>query len=71
MLVVHLAHHEGTHTQALESDVSHLQSELRWSIEQATKVVRRAEQFGFIQAQGKQLQLTDRGRQLADQVTAR
>jgi manganese/zinc/iron transport system permease protein len=71
MLVVHLAHHEGTDAQALESEVSHLQNELRWNADYAMEVVKRAQHFGFIQAHGKELQLTEQGRQLAEQVTAR
>jgi Mn-dependent DtxR family transcriptional regulator len=71
MLVVHLAHHEGTDTQALENDVGHLQTELRWSAPFATQVVERARRVGLIDMRGKQLHLTEQGRQLAQQATAR
>ncbi len=71
MLVVHLAHHEGTPEQARESTLAHLQSELRWSPEFVRKVVRRAQQSGLIQREHEHLELTEGGRLLADHVTER
>ena len=71
MLVVHLAHHEGTPEQAQESSLSHLQADLRWTAQFAADVVRRAAQHGLIQRDSDQLELTSAGRNLAQQVTAR
>jgi manganese/zinc/iron transport system permease protein len=71
MLVVHLAHHEGTAAQALESDVAHLQTELRWNAPFATQVVDRARRVGLIDMRDEQLHLTDQGRQLAQHATGR
>lgn len=71
MLVVHLSHHEGTDAQSLESNVSHLQTELRWSPDYAGKVVQRARRLGFVAPGNGELQLTDAGRELAEQATER
>lgn len=71
MLVVHLAHHEGTPEQAQESSLGHLQADLRWTAQFAADVVRRATQSGLVQRQNGHLELTNNGRQLAESVTAR
>jgi len=71
MLVVHLAHHEGTDAQVFENEVGHLQTELRWSAPFATQVVERARRVGLIDMRGEHLHLTDQGRQAAQQATAR
>jgi manganese/zinc/iron transport system permease protein len=71
MLVVHLAHHEGTTSQSQENSLQHLQVELRWKPQFAMAVVRRAQNAGLIQIDHEQLLLTDAGRQIAHQVMAR
>lgn len=71
MLIVHLANHEGTPAQAAESELAHLQAELRWSPEFATQVVRRASEAGLIARTNGQLHLTEAGRHLAQRVLAR
>jgi manganese/zinc/iron transport system permease protein len=71
MLVVHLAHHEGTPDQLQESSISHLQVELRWTAPFVAEVVHRATNFGLVQRENGHLELTPDGRRLAQHVTAR
>lgn len=71
VLLVHLAHHEGTAAQALESNVTHLQSELRWNSDFASRVVQRSRRLGLIAPDTEQLELTDEGRQFAERATKR
>jgi manganese/zinc/iron transport system permease protein len=71
MLVVHLAHHEGTPEQIQESSLGHLQAELRWTAQFAADVVRRATQSGLVQHENDHLELTNDGRVLAQRVTTR
>jgi manganese/zinc/iron transport system permease protein len=69
MLAAHLLNHEDTPEAAAESRVEHLTRHLRWAPAFAARVVRRAEQSGLLQRQGDMLLLTERGRQVARQVT--
>lgn len=71
VLLVHLAHHEGTAGQAEESDPSHLERELGWLPETARRIIARADEAGLIARQNGSLQLTHRGRDLARQVAER
>ncbi|HEX6287753.1 MAG TPA: metal ABC transporter permease [Herpetosiphonaceae bacterium] len=71
VLVVHLAHHEGTPQQAQESSLGHLQADLRWTAEFAAEVVQRAAQGGLVRRENGHLELTSDGRMLAQRVIAR
>jgi manganese/zinc/iron transport system permease protein len=72
MLVVHLAMHEGTAAQASESTRAHLEAELNWEPAATGRIVERAHQAGLIRAEnGGALELTPRGRQLADHIARR
>lgn len=64
-LVIHLATHEGSTTEADEADRDHLVTELGWSELQADAAVREASRLGHVQLQNRQLQLTEKGRQRA------
>ncbi len=68
MLAAHLLNHEATPQAAEESRVEHLTRHMRWAPDFAARVVQRAEQRGLLQQQGEQLLLTERGRQVAQQV---
>lgn len=71
MLVVHLATHEATPQQASESTLIHLEQELGWQAERATRIVGKAEQLGLIHYRDGSLTLTDSGKQLANLVADR
>lgn len=62
MLAIHLLHHEGTPEAAEESRIDHLSDHLRWSEEQAQRIVRSAEKAGFVTRRADRLHLTDAGR---------
>lgn len=71
MLVVHLATHEGTESEADESRADHLEEGLRWRPGAARGIIGRAEGDGLVTREGDALQLTPEGRELAEQVTNR
>ncbi len=71
MLLVHLATHEGTAAQAEESTPAHLEQELRWQPEAVRGTIARAADAGLIAHQDGNLELTDQGRDLAEQVANR
>ena len=71
MLVVHLATHEGTTSEAVESAPAHLEKELNWQPQDARRTIDRAKEEGLIAQQGDNLHLTEQGRTLADQVAKR
>jgi manganese/zinc/iron transport system permease protein len=71
MLMVHLFNHENTPEQAVESSMSHLRAVLNWQNEEITQAAHRAVQTGLAQRNNGQLELTDKGRQLAKTVMAR
>ncbi|MEE8488120.1 MAG: metal ABC transporter permease, partial [Gemmatimonadota bacterium] len=48
MLAIHLLHHEGTPEAAEECRVDHLSKHLRWTTDQADRIVRSAEKAGFV-----------------------
>jgi manganese/zinc/iron transport system permease protein len=71
MLVVHLATHEGTETQAEESRVEHLHEGLHWASEKVRKIVDRATDRGFVARENGHLNLTEKGRSLAQEAASR
>jgi manganese/zinc/iron transport system permease protein len=66
-LTVHLFQHEATEQQQEESEVAHLNKELRWPIPFAEKVIRRAVDRQLVQRTNGHLALTTVGRSLAAQ----
>lgn len=70
-LAVHLLHHEGRPEEAIESELSHLEAELRWEREFARRVVREAIAGGIVTRSGNRLRLTPLGREMARQVMVR
>ena len=71
MLVVHLMAHEGEPDELEESSIKHLSEQLRWQPEFAQQVVRRASREHFVNRQNGHLELTDNGRQLAQNAMRR
>lgn len=67
MLAIHLLHHERQPGAEAEMQVEHLWQELRWDQQFATRVVRLAEDRGLVVRQNGRLELTDRGRLLAEE----
>ena len=65
MLTIHLIHHENTPTEADESRWDGLHRHLRWSPEEVSRVVLRAERQGLIAIHAGLLRLTPAGRDLA------
>lgn len=65
MLAIHLFNHEGLPNAAEESRVGHLEAELRWGPEFASRVVQYAERHGVVIRSDATLALTDQGRELA------
>jgi len=71
MLVVHLAHHEGTAEQEAESRIAHLGEGLRWSDAATGGVVADAVRRGWVERSNGHLRLTEPGRRTARGVLAR
>lgn len=71
MLVFHLFNHENSPDQAIESSVTHLKEVLNWQTEEITRTTNQALQTGLIHRSHNQLELTSKGRQLAQTVIAR
>lgn len=65
MLAIHLYNHEGRPEAAVENRVEHLSESLAWQPEFALRVVRYAERQRTITRNGSFLELTSRGRELA------
>jgi manganese/zinc/iron transport system permease protein len=65
MLVVHLAHHEGTPAEETESRVAALPEHLRWTPPAVNRVVERAIRMDLIERLGERVILTEAGRDLA------
>ena len=70
MLAIHLANHEGRPEAAVESRVGHLDEHLRWDAEFAERIVRGATRRGLVVERGGVLELTPRGRELAQEAVA-
>ena len=68
MLTVHLLNHEGTPEAAEENRLEHLPKHLRWERPFAEQVVSYAQRHGMIERQNGHLALTDKGRDVAQQV---
>jgi manganese/zinc/iron transport system permease protein len=66
-LAVHLYQHEAEAGEEHESEVAHLNKELRWTGDFVSKVVRRAIDRHLVQRTNGHLALTNTGRQLAAQ----
>ena len=62
MLLIHLATHEGTPSEADESRPDHMQRHMRWPAAFANRVVRTATERGLITFENDQLRLTPQGR---------
>jgi len=65
MLVVHLAHHEGTAEERLECHPSHLQEHLHWAEDFAEFAIQSALRADLVERAGDILRLTPRGRRVA------
>jgi manganese/zinc/iron transport system permease protein len=65
MLIVHLAHHEGTEAAEVECRLSSLPQHLRWPPAAIERVVARARRRGWVELYGERLALTDEGRRRA------
>jgi manganese/zinc/iron transport system permease protein len=70
MLAIHLANHEGRPEAAVESRVGHLDEHLRWDAEFAERIVRGATRRGLVVERAGLLELTPRGRELAQEAVA-
>lgn len=71
MLVVHLASHEGTAGEALESTFDHLVEELGWDGDQAALAVGEAVRRGAVVNERGALRLTEEGRRWAAKLDTR
>lgn len=65
MLTIHLLQHEGLPEAEQENRVAHLQEHLNWEEVFARRIVRRAQDDGYVERVDGLLALTDRGRELA------
>jgi manganese/zinc/iron transport system permease protein len=71
MLAIHLLHHEQGPEESVENTVGHLMEHLRWEDEFARRVVRVADNRGFVRQERNVLQLTDHGRAAAQEAMTR
>ena len=71
MLLIHLATHEGTPTEADESRPDHMQRHMRWPPAFANRVVQTATERGLIVLDNDQLRLTSQGRNEARAAAVR
>ncbi len=65
MLTIHLLHHEGLPEAEQENRVGHLQEHLNWENVFARRVVKKAQEDGYVRRTDGHLILTDHGRDLA------
>lgn len=65
MLLVHLATHQDTPLRTEECSLPHLEGELGWRPEDASRIVQRAERLGLVEREGMLLSLTESGRRRA------
>ena len=70
-LAIHLLQHENQPEEAEESEVEHLNRHLRWEPGFAAKVVRQARRRGLVVQRNGRLALTERGRDVADELMLR
>lgn len=72
MLLVHLSNHEGTPQEAEEGSLEHMAQHMRWSPSYSERIVRYVTRNGFARrVDGSGLVLTDKGREVAQQVMVR
>ena len=71
MLAIHLLQHEGLPEAAEECRVDHLQHHLRWQTDFATRVVNLAQDRRLVHRRDELLELTARGRELAQRALER
>lgn len=72
MLLVHLSHHEGTPEETDECSLEHLSRHMKWHPTFSERVVRHVTRHGLARRVNSMgLVLTDRGRELAQQVMLR
>jgi manganese/zinc/iron transport system permease protein len=72
MLLVHLSHHAGTPQEAAECSLEHLTRHMRWNPAFGQRVARQVTREGLArQVEGACLVLTERGREVAQQVMLR
>lgn len=71
MLTIHLLHHEGTAAADEECRIDHLSEHLRWTAEQAERIVASAERAGYLEAGEDRLFLTPEGRTAARKAMLR
>ena len=58
VLIVHLLNHEGSPSGAKESEITHLETELRWTPAQASAAMTYATRHGLIERRGEHLALS-------------
>lgn len=68
MLVIHLFNHEGLPEARAESEIVHLHEHLQWEPTFASRVVKFALHNQYVSQKSTQLELTDRGRTIAQQA---
>lgn len=68
LLVMHLLTHEGSAAEAREAAAADLSAHLRWEPRFAAAVIRLAEETGLVERRDGLLVLTNRGRELAQDV---
>ncbi len=71
VLIVHLLNHESSPSRAEESEIAHLETELRWTPAQASAAMAYATRNGLVERKGDQLALSPTGRIQAARVLAR
>ena len=71
VLIVHLLNHEGSPAGAAESEIAHLETELRWTPAQAAAAMTYATRRGLVVRTGDHLVLSPSGRTHAARVLAR
>ncbi len=65
MLAIHLLNHEGTDDEEHESQIEHLEQNLRWEENFVKRAVNHSASSGLVLVNGSRLVLTDRGREYA------
>lgn len=68
MLTIHLFNHEGLPEERVENRIDHLEEHLNWQRDFARRVVKKAQQDGFIRREDGRLELTERGRDVATEA---
>ena len=66
MLLVHLLHHQGTESEALECRIPSLHRHLRWGESRTRQVMREAGNRDLVEESGELVRVTEAGRYLAE-----